>query len=483
MKILVVAAEISPWAKVGGLADVIGALPLAMARAGAEVSIMVPGYSRMLDSLKTESVAHESVRVGSEVESFELRRASGPGGVPLFIISHPRYFERPGIYGDASGDYPDNLRRYALFGRAAAIIAARHIRPDVIHAHDWHSSIAAIMSRADPDLRAALGGTAVAFTIHNVAFQGMFPAADFQILNLDPSFFSINCLEFWGRMNLLKGAIVLADGVSTVSPSYAAEISHDPELSFGLDGVLRGKGSNFVGITNGADYDEWDPAKDTEIVASYSPSRRAGKRRCKAALRQALGLIDDPAIPVVGMVTRMVTQKGLDLLALALDAVVAQRVHLVILGSGEPELERAFRQGEERHPRNVRVRFAFDNALAHQIQAGSDIFLMPSRFEPCGLTQMYACKYGTAPLVRATGGLRDTINEFNPKNGTGNGFVFTDYQPASLVEALARATRLFHQPAPWKRLMDNCFASDFSWPYAAARYLEWFERLRYQRGV
>ncbi len=484
MKIAIVAAEITPWAKAGGLADVIGALPAAFKQCGAEPAVILPGYRGVLDALKTAPVAESlSVPLGDSAERFDLLRAETRDGVPLYLIKHPDCFDRAGVYGERGVDYPDNLHRYAMFGRAAALAAARFIRPDVLHAHDWHAAVATIVARADPALGEALRSALTVFTVHNLAFQGICEAADFELLNIDRSYFSVEYLEFWGRVNLMKGAIVLADGASTVSPTYAREVSSDPELGFGLEGVLRNKGSRFVGIINGADYTEWDPAIDPMIAAKYTPARREGKAVCRRALRQLAGLSDRDDAPIVGMVTRMTPQKGINLLGEALDAVMGLGVQLVMLASGDPALEKHFKSAEERFPGELHVQLAFDNAFAHQIQSGSDIFLMPSRFEPCGLTQMYALKYGTAPLVRATGGLKDTVTEFDARSGTGNGFMFSEYRAGAMVDALARARRLFADPAAWRRLMDNCFAADFSWTVSARHYLRWFDDLRRARGV
>ena len=328
-------------------------------------------------------------------------------------------------------DYPDNLHRYVTFGRAAALAAARFIRPDVLHAHDWHAAVAPIVARADPALREALGSALTVFTVHNLAFQGICEAADFDLLNIDRSYFSVECLEFWGRVNLMKGAIVLAHGASTVNPTYAREVSSDPELGFGLEGVLRHKGSRFVGIINGADYTEWELAMTEWIAAKYTPVRREGKEVCRRALRKLAGLSDRDDAPIVGMVTRMTPQKGVNLLGEALDAVMGLGVQLVMLAAAI----RRWRNTSN-PPRNVSpasctgAELAFDNAFAHQIQAGSDIFLMPSRFEPCGLTQMYALKYGTSPLVRATGGLKDTVTEFDPSTAPATASCSTNIAPA-----------------------------------------------------
>ncbi|MHB8381971.1 MAG: glycogen synthase GlgA [Candidatus Binataceae bacterium] len=483
MKIAIVAAEISPWAKVGGLADVIGALPAAFKDAGGEAAVIVPGYTSITSKLKPEPVGPAmTVHLGAEAHPFRVLRAEDSHGVPIYMIDHPEFFARDGVYGDKSGDYPDNLRRFVFFGKAAAIAAAGIIRPDVLHAHDWHASVAPIVARADPALRERFARTTTAFTIHNLAFQGIYDAAEFPILGIDRSYFGIDGLEFFGRINLMKGAIGMADGVSTVSPSYAREVTADAELGFGLEGVLRNKGNRFAGILNGADYREWNPAHDDLIAAQYTPATPDGKRVCARDLRDSLELPgwDDRAL--IGMVTRLTTQKGCDLLRDALDDVMALGVQLVMLASGDKALEEFFSAARKRYPDQFRVILEFDNPMAHRIQAGCDAFLMPSRFEPCGLTQMYALKYGAAPIVRATGGLRDTVIEFDPATERGTGFVFERYAAGELVAAITRMTAAFAKPPAWRKLVANCFARDFSWAQSARHYLDWFTDLARIRG-
>ncbi len=485
MRITIVAAEIGPYAKAGGLADVIGALPQALARRGAEVSVIVPGYRPLLEKLSTTVVADGlSQGLGGDREPYGILGAEGAGGVPLYLIDHPGFFDRDGIYGDDAGVFPDNNRRYIFFGRAATA-AAELTRPEVLHAHDWHAAPAAIAIRAETALRARFASTLSVFTIHNVAYQGIVPPAEYPLLGLDATWLTPEFLEFWGSANLMKGAIVLADGVSTVSPTYAREVAHDPTLGFGLEGVLAARGDSFVGILNGADYDEWNPAHDRLIPKPYTPRNRAHKKLCLDVLRDDLKLPHPPRsepLPMVGMVTRMTAQKGLDILAAALDAIMALGVQLVMLSSGDPALERLFLDGERRYPARMRLIRGFNESMAHRIQAGSNMFLMPSLFEPCGLTQMYALKYGTVPVVRATGGLRDTVTEFDPKTLAGNGFVFAPYTAAALTAALERAIAVYSRPSQWSRLMGNCFKSEFSWDRAADQYLEWFERLRHDRA-
>ena len=484
MKIAIVAAEAAPYAKAGGLADVIGSLPGALKTEGHEPSLIVPGYASILGNVETAPVMRDvPMRFGAGVERFSVLRASDRRGVPMYLIDHPGFFGRPGIYGENGNDYPDNMRRFVFFGRAAAVAAAEIIAPDVVHAHDWHSAAVPIAMRADNALRRRFKKALSVFTIHNLAFQGIGKREDFALLNLDAPYFSVDYLEFYGHLNLMKGAIVLCDGASTVSPTYAHEVTTDLELGFGLEGVLRDKGENFVGILNGAAYDDWDPANDREIAATYTPAIPDGKRACKRALCDLLGLPNRADWPIVGMVTRMTGQKGVDLLKDALDAVMRLDLQLVMLASGDAALEKFFKEAESRYPEKLRAIIAFNDTMAHRIQAGGDALLMPSRFEPCGLTQMYAMRYGTAPVVRATGGLRDTVREFDPAAGTGNGFVFEKFEPAEVVTALGRMVATFGDRAKWRRLMANCFSSDFSWARAAGQYVEWFTRLRKVRGL
>jgi starch synthase len=483
MKVAVVAAEMAPYAKAGGLADVIAALPSELAACGARVCVVMPGYKCALAALRTEAVGDEySVMVGRERERFHVRTGIGTGGVPVFFIVHEGYFGRDGIYGEDGRDYPDAISRYVFFGRAAARMLGEFVKPDLVHAHDWHTAVLPILMRADPALRAQFAHTASLFTIHNAAFQGLSDTSQFSLLNIDQSYLSVDYLEFYGRMNLMKGGVVLADGVSTVSPTYAREVSSDAAYGFGLEGVLRAKGSRFAGILNGADYNEWNPATDERIAAPYTPEDPGGKALCAKDLRERTGLAAESNRALAGMVSRMTAQKGFDLLVAALESLMGLEIDLVVLGNGEPVFEAALAAAHKANPERIAVSTGFDDGLAHQIQAGCDMFLMPSRFEPCGLTQMYALKYGTAPVVRATGGLADTVAEFDPAAGTGDGFVFERYEAAELVAAIRRGLQMFADRAAWRRLMANCFAADFSWPAAAERYMKFYRQLVGERG-
>ena len=484
MKIVVIAAEAAPFAKAGGLADVIGSLPGALKRAGARPSLILPGYASIKEKVQTTPVMRDvPMKFGDRIERFSVLSATDPHGVPMYLIDHPVVFGLRGIYGENGNDYPDNMRRFIFFSRAAVVAAAETIEPDVVHAHDWHAAAAPIAMRTENALRAKFERALSVFTIHNLAFQGIGKREDFALLNIDEKYYSPTYLEFYNHLNLMKGATVLCDGATTVSPNYAREVTTDPELGFGLEGVLRDKGANFVGILNGADYDEWDPARDRQIAETYTSAKPDGKRTCKRALRDSLGLAHREDWPIVGMVTRMTGQKGVDLLRDALDSVMSMDLQVVMLANGDPELEKFFKNAESRYPEKLRTTIEFNNTLAHRIQAGSDAFLMPSRFEPCGLTQMYAMRYGTAPIVRATGGLRDTVSEFDPATGKGSGFVFDKFNADEMVAAVRRMVHTFANRKAWKRLMKNCFAADFSWDRAARQYVDWFTRLRKDRGL
>jgi starch synthase len=478
MKISLVAAEMAPFAKVGGLADVIGALPAELSASGAQVSVLMPGYASALHLVATEPVGDGlSVMLGERREHFTLRSGIGPAGVPLFFIMHEGFFGRPEIYGEQGIDYPDNFRRFVFFSRAALHVLASLMPPDVVHAHDWHAAAVPLLMRADPALRARFAACASVFTIHNLAFQGQFDRADFALLNLDSAYMTTEYLEFYGRGNLLKAAVVSADAVTTVSPTYAREV-REPDLGFGLEGVLQAKGERFVGILNGADYGEWNPASDGFLAATYSADDMAGKGACARDLCRQLDLAYVAGRPLIGMVSRLSSQKGFDLLLAVLDRLLARNAALIILGRGESEIEQRLEQAAARYRDRLRLRMDWDNPLAHRIQAGCDFYLMPSRFEPCGLTQMYALKYGTIPVVRATGGLADSVVQFDPIARQGNGFRFQRYEADALLEALARALDTFADRAAWEALRRNAMAADFSWSHAARAYLSLFERAR-----
>lgn len=481
MKVAIVAAEISPWAKEGGLGDVIGALPRALKKIGAAPVLVLPGYRSLLQQFKTTTVNVADIQFGHGTEPFSILRAEGPEGIPIYLVAHEGFFDRPGIYSERGKVYPDNLMRYIFFGRAAAAVCADHIRPDLLHAHDWHAAAATIVARADEKIHAKLRDTLSVFTIHNLAFQGVFDPVDYPLLGIEWTYYTVNGLEFFDHVNLMKGAIVMSDAAGTVSPTYAAEATSDPDYGFGLEGVLRNKGAHFRGILNGADYLEWNPAGDKLIAATYTPARLEGKSTCKSDLLKTVKLKPIEGAPLVGMVSRMTSQKGFDLIRDAFDRIMQLNLQIVMLADGDASFEAYFRDAQKRFPDKFRTVGEFDNVLAHKVQAGSDAFLMPSRFEPCGLTQMYAMKYGNPPVARATGGLRDTVSDFDAKSGKGNGFVFEPYRSEALIGALTRMTAVFRNREQWRKLRANCFAADFSWEKSARTYMEWFEELHRER--
>jgi starch synthase len=481
MKVAIVAAEISPWAKEGGLGDVIGALPLALKKIGVAPALVLPGYRALLREFKTSVVAEAEIQFGHGTEPFSILRADGPANIPLYLIAHEGFFDRDGIYGERGKPYPDNVMRYIFFGRAAAYTAANHIQPDVVHAHDWHAAATTIAMHADQKIHAKLRDTVSIFTIHNLAFQGVFDPVDYPLLGIEWTYYTVDGLEFYDHVNLMKGAIVMSDATSTVSPTYAAEAIGDPDYGFGLEGVLRHKGARFRGILNGADYSEWNPATDKMIAATYTPSRLEGKSACKNDLLKTMKLKPIEGAPLLGMVSRMTSQKGFDLLRDAFERLMQLDLQIVMLANGDTDFEAYFRDAQRSHPEKFRLAPEFDNVTAHKIQAGCDGFMMPSRFEPCGLTQMYAMKYGNPPVARATGGLRDTVANFNAKTGKGNGFVFESYSTEDLLLSLGKMLATFRNREQWRKLMANCFAADFSWEKSARSYMNWFEELHRAR--
>jgi starch synthase len=470
MQVLQVAAEVFPLVKTGGLADVVAALPPALARAGADVRLLLPGLPAIAEAvLHQRTVCEIGPLFGAGRVTLRLGKMPF-GEMPVYVIDAPYLYRRDGgPYEDAAGhEWSDNLQRFALLGWAAAHLAAGELdpawTPDVVHAHDWHAATACAYMAAHPATVAAR-----VFTVHNLAFQGLFPLADFALLGLPSRFMASSGLEFHGRLSLMKAGLKFAHRVTTVSPTYAREIA-TPELGFGLDGVVRARGGELSGILNGVDSEVWNPAGDAALAAGFSAAELSGKAKCKRALQAETGLAQQDDAPLFGIVSRLTSQKGLDLVLDALPAMLRQGAQLVVLGSGEPDLEAALRVAERASPGRVAVRIGYDEALAHRLVAGADVILVPSRFEPCGLTQMYGLRYGTLPLVRRIGGLADTVVD-SDEAGKGTGFVFDAATPAALERAFVRALELYRRPQAWRALMRRAMAQDFSWDAAAAAYL------------
>jgi starch synthase len=470
MRVLHVASEVAPYAKTGGLADVLGALPRALAALGHEVTVVAPRYrsivperfglARRLRGLAAP-LGNDTVAVGV----YEGQSPSTPR-VRVFLIDHPPSFDRDGLYGDAHGDFGDNARRYALLAAAALELCAEFsCWPDVVHGHDWQAGPAILFAKRQ---WGNLKPPRTVFTIHNLAFQGLFPEGVIDELGLGRDYYNPEGFEYWGQVSFLKMGIALADKISTVSPTYAREIQ-TPEQGVGFEGLLRAKTDRLYGILNGADYDIWNPERDILIAQNYSAERLIGKRACKAALQEELGLPVRADVPLCGSISRLTDQKGFDLILGALPSLLEEDLQYVVLGTGQPAIERGLRELGARAPKKLAVRIAYDDGLAHRIEAGSDLFIMPSRFEPCGLNQMYSLRYGTPPIVRATGGLDDTIVDFDARSRSGTGFKFERVEAAALGEAWRRALGAYRS-ADFPSLMKRGMAQDFSWQRAAEAY-------------
>ncbi|MGH7836151.1 MAG: glycogen synthase GlgA [Candidatus Binatia bacterium] len=479
MKILIVSPEIYPLAKTGGLADVASALARTLAAAGAEVALAMPAYQLVLQSgFSIEETGMElETPLGTERIKVTVLKTRLAEPVPVFLIKADRFFQRDGIYGTPAGDYPDNLQRFTFFCKAALALAARLAPWDVIHCNDWQSALIPVFKTLRSESYPELQASKTLLTIHNLGYQGEFPASQWDILGLSRHYFTPQYLEFYGKINLLKGGILFADALTTVSRKYASEIA-TPEYGCGLDGVIRMRQSDLFGILNGVDYDEWSPENDPHIKQKYGSRDLRGKSVCKQNLQELFRLPVRAEIPLFGIVSRLVDQKGLDILLEVLETLLRLDLQLVILGTGEQKYQELLLDLARHYPANLGVRIGFANDLAHKIEAGVDLFLMPSKFEPCGLNQMYSLKYGTIPIVRATGGLDDTIEDFSPLRLTGNGIKFSEYSGAVLLESIKRGIAIFYHKQAWRRLIKNAMSCDFSWKKSAAEYLSLYEKLR-----
>jgi starch synthase len=483
MRVLFASAELYPWVRSGGLGDVAAALPPALTAEGADVRLLLPGFRGFLDAF---SGIADAARLSTPFagERVRLALARLPGGKGLaYLIDHPALYDRPGgPYGDADGrDWPDNHRRFALFSWAAAALARGADpgwRPDIVHGHDWHAGLApAYLAAAPPADRPVKS----VFTIHNLAYRGLFPAAQFGELALPAGFFAVDGVEFYGGLSFLKAGLVYSDRLTTVSPTYAREIQ-TPAFGWGLDGLLRRRGETLSGILHGVDPQVWDPGHDPALPQAYgSADAAAGKGAAKAALRARLDLAGGGGAPVFGVVSRLTSQKGLDLLLAALPDVVAGGGQLALLGAGDAELETGFAAAAAAHPGQVAIRIGYDDELAHLIIGAADVVLVPSRYEPCGLTQLYALRYGALPLVRRTGGLADTVVDATAvtlADGTATGFAFVEESSPALSAAIVRSRGLLPERRLWRRMVERAMTRDFTWAAAARQYLELYRALQ-----
>jgi starch synthase len=474
VKVLQVAAEVFPQVKTGGLADVAGALPPALAREGADVRLLLPGLPAIADALSgARTVARVGPMFGAARVDLLHGRLQG-SDLPAYVIDAPYLYRRPGnpYLGPDGHDWPDNLQRFALLGWAGAHLAAGEIdpawQPQVLHAHDWHAALACAYVAQHPPTTA---GTV--FTVHNLAFQGLFPIGDFGLLGLSHRALWPHGIEFHRQVSCMKAGLLFADRITTVSPTYAREIA-TPEFGCGLDGVLRDRSHDLRGILNGVDRDLWNPATDRWIAARYDAASLAGKSYCKASLQREFGLEPRADAPLFGIVSRLTQQKGLDLLLGALPALLSRGGQLAVQGTGDAALEAALRSAAAQHPQQVALHVGYDEARAHRLVAGADVIVVPSRFEPCGLTQMYGLRYGTLPLVRRVGGLADTVVDADDAALAGDratGFVFEHASAAALEGALLRAMTLYRDPPRWHAVVRRAMAQEFTWESAAREYL------------
>ncbi len=476
MKILFATSELAPWVKTGGLGDVSGALPAALRALGHDVRVLIPAYPALTKNFPDAEEIARPQRLGGLLPAPGLKQALAPDGTPLLLLDYPHYFDRPGnpYLGPEGRDWLDNHLRFGLLSRVAAWLGSESStlawQPDVVHCHDWQTGLAAAYLHYLPGRRAKS-----LFTVHNLAFQGLFDHASLFELGLPDAAWSIGGIEYYGYLSFLKAGLQHADAITTVSPSYAREIQTDEE-GMGMAGLLRQRAGQLSGILNGIDTRAWNPATDRHLSKNYGARRLKDKTINKTALQAELGLEQRADLPLLAVVSRLTGQKGLDLLLAAMPQVLKLPAQLVVLGTGTPELEHAWAALAHRHRNQCAVTIGFDEALAHRIEAGADIFLMPSRFEPCGLNQMYSLRYGTPPVVRATGGLADTvIDAVDEKHG--NGFVFGPATAEALLQAVQRAVTAWHDPVLWRRLQRHGMARDSSWTEAARHYAELYQRL------
>jgi starch synthase len=489
LKLLVAASEAIPYAKTGGLADVAGALPGELVKLGHEVILLLPRYRELNQSgrtfrpLVTLPVHTPQGVLPAVIEEDVVPIKDRPDGLRVWAIANEAYFDRPGLYQEAGADYSDNLDRFVFFSRAiieamAYLRREREWRADLLHLHDWQTALCAVYVKTNDAGRAEVSGVKTVFTIHNAGYQGLFPGTAFAKTGLAPAWFTPGGLEFYGSVNLLKGGMIFSDYVTTVSPTYAKEIlTH--EGGFGLDGVLRHRQDEFEGIVNGIDVDLWNPATDPYLPAPYTVTNWQNKRVCKEALQREFHLpqTDHPVIALIG---RMASQKGFDLIAEAIPTLMTLDLQLVVLGTGEPALEERFKALHDRYPAKLGLRIGFDEGLAHRIEGGADMLIMPSQYEPCGLSQLYSLRYGTIPIVRRTGGLADTVVPFtarkpNPDRATG--FHIPQHTAGSLISTVEETLPVFQGMDMWKRLVENAMNTDVSWARSARAYDRVFQSL------
>ena len=479
LRVLFATPEAVPYAKTGGLADVAGALPKFLQALGCEVKVVMPYYRMVKNSKFPIQSLGEGIEipVGNEMIKADLYQGQLDQGIPVYFIGREEFFDREYLYSTPKGDYFDNAERFIFFSKASLLLCQlMEFSPDIIHHHEWQTGLIPAylksIHRNDP----IFAHTAAVFTIHNIAYQGLFKKEKFWLTGLPEEMYNPEGIEFWERINLMKAGIVYADVINTVSQKYSEEIQ-TPEFGYGLEGILKKRREDLYGILNGVDYKEWDPSQDPHLVARYDLKDLSGKKACKRDLLKEFNL--PPSLenaPLLGTISRLADQKGFDLLAEILDELFTLDIGFVLLGTGEEKYHDLFQQVARKYPQKAGIRIAYDDRLAHKIEAGADLFLMPSKYEPCGLNQIYSLKYGTIPVVRATGGLDDTIVNYDPATGTGNGFKFSRYEAKEFLNQMKVAINFFSQTKHWKKLIQNAMTADFSWQRSAEAYLQLYRK-------
>lgn len=478
LKVVIVVSEAVPFAKTGGLADVAGALPKALAKVGADPVLIMPYYKEVSRGGFCEKrVGRIEVAVGATAVTANIYTTKIPGTeIPAYFIGYDPYYYRDGLYQEKGIDYPDNAERFTLLCRGALeLMIHEEIRPSCLHLHDWQTGLIPIYVK--DHYAADFGNTATLFTIHNTGYQGNFDKKYFPITNLGWDRFNIDDVEFYGQFSFLKAGIVHADLVSTVSERYAEEIQ-TPEFGFVMDGVLRQRRQDLYGVLNGIDYSIWNPKKDADIPANFTAENLKGKAACKRALEEENKFPHGAKAALVGIISRLADQKGFDVLVDGIDSILQLPCRYVMLGTGDRKYHRLFEEVAKRHPKKFSAHFTFDDAMAHRIYAGTDMILMPSHYEPCGLGQMIAMAYGTVPVVRATGGLADTVTDVDYNKRDGVGFTFERYTGRAMVEAMQRAIKTYATPRRWRTIMRRGMARDFSWERAARAYMKLYREAR-----
>ncbi len=486
LRIFFLSPEVAPFAKTGGLADVAGALPKALREMGCDIRVAMPYYRMVKKGKFTASVLYEDTEIPlfGEILKDDIFLTEADAGVPLYLINKDEYFDREYLYGTPKGDYFDNVERFTYFSRMAFLLCKRlGFQPDVFHCNDWQTGFVPAYLRTVYNEDPFFSETSSLFTIHNIAYQGIFEERKLEVTGLPRETYHPDGIEYWGKINCLKAGIVFSDIINTVSRKYSREIQ-TPEFGYGLEGVLRDRSDDLYGILNGADYEEWNPKTDQLIAANYDENDLSGKPKCKDDLLAEFKLPRSlRKLPILGVISRLADQKGFDLLAESMGELMKMDLGFVLLGTGDQKYHTLFERIAKKYPNKAGIKIAYNNTLAHKIEAGSDIFLMPSRYEPCGLNQMYSLKYGTVPLVRATGGLDDTIDDYNPKTGEGTGFKFQIYSARDFLKAVRRALAVFRDREAWKRLVIQGMKADFSWQRAAKEYINLYGKARDHRDV